>query len=89
MSDYDNSNSGTMFVNRDKYTDDTMREQVEGANPNWPDAKGSINANGQEFWLSGWRKKAQSGKRFWSFSLKAKDSKPKSAPSEEPEPDPW
>jgi hypothetical protein len=37
MSDFDNTNSGTLFVNRDKYTDDTMRTLVEGANPNWPD----------------------------------------------------
>jgi hypothetical protein len=87
MSDFDNTNSGTMFVNRDKYTDDTMREQVEGANPNWPDAKGSVNTNGQDFWLSGWRKTAASGKKFWSFSLKAKDAKPKAPPPKQPDSD--
>ena len=81
MSDFDNTNSGTMFVNRDKYTDDTMRALVDGANPNWPDAKGTVNAEGKEFWLSGWRKTSASGKKFWSFSLKPKE--PKAKPAEQ------
>jgi len=82
MSQYDNTNSGTLFVNRDKYTDDTMKVVIEGANPNWPDGKGSINANGVDYWLSGWRKTAaQSGKKFWSFSLKPKEPKTKPADS--------
>lgn len=81
MSQFDNTNSGTMFVNRDKYTDDTMRTLVDGANPNWPDAKGTINVDGSELWLSGWRKTAASGKKFWSFSLKAKE--PKAKPPEQ------
>jgi len=77
MSSFDNTNSGTLFVNREKYTDDTMRALVEGANPNWPDGKGSINVNGVDHWLSGWRKTANSGKKFWSFSVKPKEAKPK------------
>jgi len=78
MSDFDNTNSGTLFVNREKYTDDSMRELIEGANPNWPDGKGSINVNGADYWLSGWRKQAKtSSKKFWSFSVKAKEAKPK------------
>jgi hypothetical protein len=81
MSDFDNTNSGTLFVNRDKYTDDTMRTLVEGANPNWPDGKGSINIGGVDHWLSGWRKTAQSsGKKFWSFSVKPKEPKPQPKP---------
>lgn len=81
MSDFDKTNTGVLFVNRDKYTDDTMRTLVDGANPNWPDAKGNGDLGGREFWLSAWRKTAQSGKKFWSLSLKLKDQQPPSAKS--------
>lgn len=75
MSDFDRTNTGAMFPNLEKWTDETMRTLKDGANPNWPDGKGSVNVNGTEFWLSGWRKTANAtGKKFWSLSVKPKDA---------------
>jgi len=45
MSEYDNTNRGAVWRNDRKETD------------SHPDFKGSINVEGQEYWLSGWQKK--------------------------------
>jgi len=44
MSEYDNTNSGALFKN-DKQ-----------GNDNWPDYRGQINVNGEDFWISAWLK---------------------------------
>lgn len=67
---YDNTNSGVLFNNR----------EAKGDNERAPDYKGSINVNGEEFWLSAWIKEGQKGK-FMSLSIKPKEAKPaKQAP---------
>jgi hypothetical protein len=56
---YDNRNRGVLFKNDRKDSD------------KHPDYKGSLNVNGQEFWLSAWIKEGQRGK-FMSLSVEPK-----------------
>lgn len=60
---YDKTNRGAIWKNDDKRED------------NHPDFKGSINVNGQEFWVSAWKRKegAASKAPALSFSIKPKD----------------
>lgn len=62
MSDkqYDNTNRGVMFRNDRK------------TKPNQPSHTGSINIEGEEYWLSAWVKEGQKGK-FFSMSVTSKD----------------
>jgi hypothetical protein len=62
MTQYDNTNRGVLFKNDRKEQD------------NHPDYKGSINIDGQEFWLSAWIKESQKGK-FMSLSVKPKEER--------------
>jgi len=63
MSNYDNTNKGAMWGNREKKTD------------NHPDYKGSINVDGVEYWLSGWKRKPTDNPNAPAvrFSVKAKE----------------
>lgn len=61
MTDYDNTNTGALFKNDNKQTD------------KHPDYNGSINVNGEEFWLSAWLKTSKAGKKFMSLSVSAKN----------------
>lgn len=63
MTTYDNTNSGALFKN-DKQ-----------GNEKRPDYNGSLNVNGQDFWISAWIKEGQKGK-FMSLSVKPKDQQP-------------
>jgi len=67
MTDYDNTNRGALFKN-DRKTTDTQ-----------PNYRGSINVNGEEFWLSAWLKEGRSG-TFMSLAVTKKDEAPASAP---------
>ena len=62
MKEYSNENRGVLFKNDRKEVD------------NHPDYKGSINVDGQEFWLSAWIKEGQKGK-FMSLSIKPKEQR--------------
>jgi len=66
MTQYDNTNRGVLFKSDRKERD------------SHPDYRGSINVNGQEFWLSSWLKEGQKGK-FMSLSITPKEQAP--APS--------
>jgi uncharacterized protein (DUF736 family) len=62
MSEYDNTNSGTFFVNDRK------------EKPNHPDYNGKINVEGKEYYLKGWKKTAKSGVNFLSLALNPVDA---------------
>lgn len=57
---YDNTNRGIISKNDRKTTD------------KHPDIKGSINVDGVEYWLDGWKKEGSRGP-FYSLSVKPKD----------------
>jgi hypothetical protein len=65
MSDYDNTNRGSIWKN-DKQT-----------TPNHPDFTGSINVEGKEFWVSAWKRKADANPKApaLSFSVQPKEAK--------------
>lgn len=75
MSDYDNTNTGALFIN-DKREKDTH-----------PHMRGSINIEGKEYWVSAWTKISKSGQKFQSLAFTAKEqqapqaSKPTPAPA--------
>lgn len=60
--EYDNSNRGSLFKNDRK--DDAK----------FPDYKGSINVDGQDYWLSAWIKVSKDGNKFMSLSVKNKNA---------------
>lgn len=63
--EYDNTNRGALYKN-DK----------TGGNPNWPDYRGKLNVNGEEFWLDAWIKESKKdGSKFMSLSIKPKQEK--------------
>jgi hypothetical protein len=73
MSDYDNTNSGALFKN-DKQ-----------GNDNWPDYRGQINVNGEDFWISAWLKTSKKdGKKYMSLAIQPNDKKQQSQPSRQP-----
>ena len=65
MAAYDNTNSGALFTN-EKKTEDRH-----------PDFQGSIDVDGVQYWLSGWKKIIQkgdkAGQKMISLSIKPKD----------------
>jgi hypothetical protein len=65
--EYDNTNRGVLFKNDRKESD------------RHPEYKGSINVNGEEFWLSSWVKEGKTGK-FMSLSVTPKNDRPTAAP---------
>lgn len=72
--EFDNTNTGALFSNKDKKT-----------TANHPDYKGTINVNGQEFWLSAWIKptKKDASVKFMSLSVQPKEAQqqaPRAAP---------
>jgi len=63
--EFDNTNRGAIWNNDQKKTD------------KHPDFSGSINVDGKEYWLSGWKKKDGQSDRapLVSFSVRPKDYK--------------
>jgi len=60
MTEYSNENRGSLFKN-DKKTEDRH-----------PDMNGSINIDGTEYWISGWKKVSKAGSGFISLSVRPK-----------------
>lgn len=63
---YDNTNSGALFKNKDKTAE----------HPNWADYNGAINVAGHDYWLSAWIKETKSGEKIMSLAVKPKDGTP-------------
>lgn len=59
---YDRTNTGTIGKNKRKEKD------------THPDLSGSLNVEGKEYWLSGW-KKQKDGDTFYSLAVKPKEPK--------------
>jgi len=57
MPEYDNTNRGQLWGNDKKETE------------KHPDFKGSININGEEFWLSGWKRGPNANPKAPALSL--------------------
>ena len=77
---FDNTNSGTFFVND--------RKEKE----NHPDYNCKINVEGKEYYLKGWKKVAKSGVNFLSLAVNPVDgtgSAPKQATAAVNDPEPF
>lgn len=61
MAEFDNTNRGSLFKN-DKKTEEKH-----------PDMSGSINIEGVEYWISGWKKQSKAGTGFISLSVRTKE----------------
>jgi hypothetical protein len=61
MADFDNTNKGALFQAKEKKTD------------KHPDYDGTINVDGHDYWVSGWKKVSKNGNTFLSLSVKRKD----------------
>jgi uncharacterized protein (DUF736 family) len=75
MSDYDNTNSGALFANADRKTD------------KHPNARGTLNVEGVEYWISAWTKTSKKGEKYQSLSIQPKEeqaAKPKAPASDSP-----
>jgi hypothetical protein len=59
---YDNTNRGVLFKNDRKQSDKHA------------DYKGSINVNGEAFWLNAWINESKSGAKYMSLALKPKQA---------------
>ena len=64
MTNYDNTNRGTLGKNRRKEKD------------SHPEYTGTLNVEGKEYWLSGWVKDGPENSKFFSLSVKPKEAKP-------------
>jgi uncharacterized protein (DUF736 family) len=62
MSDktYDNTNGGALFPN------DRKEKETH------PDFRGSINVNGTDYWIKGWKKEAKTGAKYLSLAVQPK-----------------
>lgn len=60
---YDDTNRGTLFRN-DRKTADTHADYT-----------GSLNVDGQEFWINAWLKDSKTGTKFMSLSVRPKEAR--------------
>lgn len=58
---YDNEMRGVLFANKERTKDSQ------------PQAKGSCQIDGVEYWVSAWTNEAKSGQRYQSLSFQRKD----------------
>ena len=73
---YDNTNRGALFANKEKRGD------------NDPNARGTLNVGGIEFWVSAWTKTSKAGEKYQSLAVTLKEEKPAKAKEAPPADDP-
>ena len=78
MTEYDNTNSGALFKNEDK----------DEQHPNWADYQGTIDVEGNEYWISAWLKKSKKGQKYMSLAVKAKGAQKEPSAPQPPPPQP-
>ena len=66
--EFDNTNRGALFKNKDKKTDDH------------PDYTGRLNVGSDEFWLSAWLKTSKAGQKYMSLSVTPAEQKTRRKP---------
>ena len=70
---YDNTNTGALFKNKEKKSD------------NHPDYRGTINVAEDEYWLSAWLKKSKAGETYMSLAVQPKAASKSVETQEQPE----
>lgn len=74
---YDNTNSGALFANKEKRDDKA------------PNARGTVNAGGVEYWVSAWTQTSKAGEKYQKLKLTPKEERAaKPAKAEPPADDP-
>ena len=68
MTEYSNENTGALFINDRKGNDKA------------PNAKGSLNVDGVEYWISAWIKTSKAGTKYQSLSIQPKEAQPEKKP---------
>lgn len=68
MSQYDNNMTGALFSNKERKTD------------KHPNARGSCEIDGVEYWVSAWTKVSKAGEKYQSLAFTRKDEQAKPAP---------
>jgi len=66
---YDNNMSGVLFKNENR------------TNDKQPNARGSCEIDGKEYWISAWTRKSRNGQLYQSLAFQEKDASSKPAPS--------
>ena len=64
--EYDNTNRGALFRNDDKDQNDDKDR----------DYSGTLDVEGNEYWISGWVRTSKNGKKYLTLSIKPKQDKP-------------
>ena len=78
MAEFDSTNRGSLFKN-DKKTEEKH-----------PDMSGSINIDGTEYWISGWKKQSKAGTGFISLSVRPKEqTRQSNEPTKKAKADDW
>jgi hypothetical protein len=89
MTEYDNTDRGVLYRNKNKKTED--HPEYSEKDKDYPDYSGSVNVSGTDLWLSGWIKTSKkNGEKFLSLSVRPKNDaapKPVNKPVKAADPD--
>lgn len=72
MTEYDDTNRGAIFQNKNKKSD------------KHPDRQGNLNVAGVDYWISGWLKTSKDGMPYMSLSVTLKEPAPPQRDQEPP-----
>lgn len=75
MTDFDNTDKGALFKNKDK-TEQTAH---------FSDYHGTINVNGKEYWINAWLKKSKKNVSYMSLAVSPKEKATGQSQHQKPE----